>query len=934
MPARRTDSMLRQMRTLFSLGRVGDRADGELLECFENHHAVAEAAFEELVVRHGAMVLDVCRGVLREPHDVEDAFQATFVVLVRRAGSIRNRDALGGWLHRVALRVALQAKSEAAHRREIEQQAVASETSERALNDVEQAEIRAALHEELDRIPASYRTAIIACYLEGLTHEEAACRLNWPVGTVRSRLARGRDRLRDRLTRRGLAPSMILPALASRPELVPSGFQTLAVRAMFSYLAGRSLAGKASGSVAALSEKVVRAMNARIMKIAATVVITIGLVGGALPFLTMVLLRQAHANAAQKPAPPGWLAGIVRDFDGHPVAGATVVAGAFTTKANHQIATTGPDGRFAFQTKEGEPKLAYVLAYKEGLAPASKFHGLGEKPTPTGGMELVLITAAPFVGIVHDRDGAPIGGAKVGVKYMRGKGGRNDHNPILENVIQGTPLESLFETITDKQGGFRFPAVPAPQRVVIHVKADGKADLSSEVPGDYEAGYISGSEAKPARLAMEPEARIVGRVVTKLPGVFVSGVKIGLQSTHDSTQFWRDAKTDAEGRFEMRGLPEGGGNLFPMDHPSDGPWTYRAIDNQALHPGKTAEVTIELIAGVLVEGQVVDAATGDPVAGVFIGMYGPARPRTGAAIMGSTTDEKGKYRFHLPPGKTQLYVAGGPWTYAGQEVEIPAGKDTFTAPTLEVKKKEAPPKPVAKPPATAPATAPDKQNVSISGVVQDVSDQPIGGATVVGAILHKDMMADRRIVTTGPDGRFTLELAGSKEANARGCVYAFKEGLAPAGASMSSSVPNSAGKVTLILPRPRPFVGIVQDKDEKPIAGADVRVQSIKAPIPDGAGMTVTEFSWPVVEGTPLESAVRTFTDERGMIRLPSMPARSQINMVVSAKGMRTHRTTDFTLPAMTGRWPAGFDAGFLHGDSDAPATLYLDPEEKPRRQK
>ena len=100
------DSALGQIRTLFSLGRVGDRADGEILEAFKTHQTEAEAAFAELVARHGAMVLDVCRRVLREPHDVEDAFQATFLILVRRAGGIRNHDSLGGWLHRVALRVA------------------------------------------------------------------------------------------------------------------------------------------------------------------------------------------------------------------------------------------------------------------------------------------------------------------------------------------------------------------------------------------------------------------------------------------------------------------------------------------------------------------------------------------------------------------------------------------------------------------------------------------------------------------------------------------------------------------------------------------------------------------------------------------------------------------------------------------------------------
>lgn len=1061
MATRRTDTTLRRIRTLFSLGRVGDRADGELLEWFETHHAEAEAAFEELVVRHGAMVLDVCRRVLRDPHDVEDAFQATFLVLVRRAGSVRDRDALGGWLHRVALRVALRAKTEAAHRREVEQRAVAPGASDPILDNIERTDIRTVLHEELDRIPASYRAALVACYLEGLTHEEAAIRLRWPVGTVRSRLARGRDRLRDRLARRGLAPAIFLPTLARRPELVPAGLQKLAAQSMVSYVAGHSLAGKVSAPVAALSEKVIRAMNLRILRTVAAVALTIGVVVGTLPFLPTLVPRPAAAAPSEPP--PGSLAGVVRDSEGRPVAGVTVVAGAFTDRPNHQVATTGPDGRFEFRPKEGERELAYVLAFKEGLAPASKFQPEGPKGTPNGDIVLTLAKAEPFVGVVQNRAGAPVAGAKVQVRYMRGPAGRDDRNPVIENVLEGTPLESLFSTTTDKQGGFRFPAVPPPHRLVLNASAGGMADLSSEVPGDYEAGYLSGTAAEPARLTMEPEARIVGRVVTKLPGPSVLGLQIALQSTNDSAQFWQTTKTDAAGRFEMRGLPEGGGNIFLMDHPNDGPWTYRAIDNLALHPGKTAEVTIELIEGVLVDGKVVDAASGDPVQGLFVGMYGPARPNSGAAIMSMKTDEKGQYRFRLPPGKTTLYTSDSSLrSYAGQVVQIPADVKTFTAPDLKVKKAATPEpavrkeavgaaaagavpapiigveKPIAKDlrpfqgtwnfdacesvlwytkleviqktwvwaiqgqeitwnrqgekdvrlsftvdPSKSPnqidltfLDGPDKgkmcrgiysfergnlwvcmtepgakvdrpakmvmssdsktallilrekkpdETVSIAGLVRDVSDGPIGGATVVAALLNQDQRVDRQVVTTRPDGRFTLKLTGPKDSKTLAKVYAFKEGLAPAGVSD----PESPGAMTLALARTRLFTCLVQDRDEKPIAEAEVRVRSINAPAPEGQGMVVTEFSWPAIEGTPIERALRATSDEKGLFRLPSMPARSRVNLVVMAKGMRTHRTTDFTLPDMTGRWPRGFHEGFLSGNSDWPATVYLDPEKE-----
>jgi RNA polymerase sigma factor (sigma-70 family) len=1083
MATSRTGSTLRQIRTLFSLGRVGDRADGELLDWFETHHAEAEAAFEELVARHGAMVQDVCRRVLRDRNDVDDAFQATFLVLVRRAGSIRNRDALGGWLHRVALRVALRVKSEAAVRREVEQQAVATGTTDLIVDNIEQADLRTAMHEELDRIPASYRAAIVACHLEGLTHEEAANQLRWPVGTVRSRLARGRDRLRDRLARRGLSPAVVLPALARRPELVPTALQKLAAQSMCSYVAGHSLAGTVSAPVAALSERVIRAMNLRMLKIVAVVAVTIGAVGGTLPLLTMAVLRHAKATAVQtqrgKSDRPGSIAGVVRDHEGRPVEGATIVAGEFSSRNNRVVGTTGPDGRFAIQPERTE-KLNYVLAYKEGLAPASRLRVDTGKKTPAGDVVLVLQRAELFVGTVRDRDGRPIVHAGVRIEYMRGPGpkedkdGRYDNNPILANVVQNTPLEWMFSTMTDNQGDFQFPAVPAPQKVVLRVRAEGMADLSTEVPGNYEAGFITGTVAKPAHLKMEPEARVTGRVVTKLPRVSVAGLKIGLQSTHGSVSFWRDTHTDAEGRFEMGRLPEGGGNIFPLEHPSDGPWTYRAIDNLTLHPGKTAQVTIELIEGCLVEGKVADALTGDPVVGVSVGMYGPARPDSGAAIMSAKTDENGQYRFRLPPGKTQLYISSGPWPPPAQTVVVPADTKTFAVPTLKVnheKDAEPAPKPVAaadkpiakelqplqgtwnfeacesvlwytkldviqktwrweihgqeitwtrqdkepvklsftvalnkSPNPVAPNRSPNqidftflngpdkgqncqgiyyfergnlwvcmtepgakvdrptkmamssdsktaililrqpnpaeptpaktsakeqipyREKYEFAGIVRDVSDEPIGGATVVGAVIDGEKRIDRQVVKTGPDGRFafTLErpVPKGKDPSLLVKVYAFKERLAPVGTSETKS----DKAMTLVLARTRPFACVVQDHDEKPIAGAEAWVQSIKAPVPEGQGMMVTEFSRPVLEGTPIEAALRATSDKKALLRLPSMPARSQVNLVVTAKGMRTHRTTDFTLPEMTGRWPTQFEAGFLHGDLDWPTTIYLDP--------
>ena len=180
----RSAGTLRHLRTLFGVGAVGGLTDAQLLDQFSTgHREAAEAAFAILVERHGPMVLRVCRGVLGDSHDVHDAFQATFLVLVRKAGSLWVRDSLGPWLHGVALRVASKAKVAAARRRAHERRAAeVADAVSRAR--AARRRPRSTLHDEVDRLPAKYRAPIVLCYLEGLTHEGAATALGWPVGTV------------------------------------------------------------------------------------------------------------------------------------------------------------------------------------------------------------------------------------------------------------------------------------------------------------------------------------------------------------------------------------------------------------------------------------------------------------------------------------------------------------------------------------------------------------------------------------------------------------------------------------------------------------------------------------------------------------------------------------------------------------------------------
>jgi RNA polymerase sigma factor (sigma-70 family) len=203
------------MQVLFGLGTCAGMTDGQLLERFlAGRDDGGELAFEALVTRHGPMVMRTCRNLLDDPHDVHDAFQAVFLVLARRSGAIRDRDSIGGWLYGVAVRVAARARVGAIRRNIRERrtnqaaQSIAAVASDQ--NDaptIERNEGAAIVHHELGRLPEKYRAPVVLCYLEGLTHDQAAARLSWPVGTVRSRLARARDRLRTCLVRRGVTAS-------------------------------------------------------------------------------------------------------------------------------------------------------------------------------------------------------------------------------------------------------------------------------------------------------------------------------------------------------------------------------------------------------------------------------------------------------------------------------------------------------------------------------------------------------------------------------------------------------------------------------------------------------------------------------------------------------------------------------------------------------
>ena len=257
MRPRPASDVLQRFRVRVTLGELRGTADAELLRRFVSRRD--QIAFTTLVRRHGDMVLGVCRRVLRHAQDAEDACQATFLVLARKADAIRRRESLSCWLHGVAYRVSLRLKAERGRSAVSSHGALDGAPAAPPPSLAHQEEVQI-LDEELDRLPAHYRAPLVMCYLEGHTHDEAARKLGWTLGTFRGSLERGRDKLRERLTRRGVTwPAVLLGVgLAAPPSSGALGMSAF----------GAAGAGATSARVAALVEGVMKAMFIKKMKTA------------------------------------------------------------------------------------------------------------------------------------------------------------------------------------------------------------------------------------------------------------------------------------------------------------------------------------------------------------------------------------------------------------------------------------------------------------------------------------------------------------------------------------------------------------------------------------------------------------------------------------------------------------------------------------------
>jgi RNA polymerase sigma factor (sigma-70 family) len=609
---------LREIQRLFGDGAVAGLTDAQLVERFATSRD--QAAFEALVERHGPMVLSVCRNLLKDPAETEDAFQATFVILVRKAGAIRVDGSLAGWLYRVAYRVALQANADASRRSAVEREAtdMAGQAAARRRAGDDTVSV---LHEELARLPEKYRAPIILCHLEEMTHAEAAHQLRWTVGMVRGRVAKARELLRTRLTRRGVEPSsaFLAGALFDHPvTAVPVAWADAAIATAMTLTSPdkAAAAGVISFTTLSLSEKVLKTMVVANFKIlagflaatgtAAALALAIGAeLGRAAPAGKGASGRMTSPDRSPRAAGAGGARGVassdnakdlvfegqVLDPDGRPLAGAKLYlmlasSGPSSSAARTARALSDAAGRFRFRVPDAEignldPRLraegVLVLATAPGFGP-------GFVPLP--------IQSEKDVRLKLVRDDVPIRGRLIDIQ------GRAVAGAIVRPTAIKIPFSGdLAETIKELPDGEQAPLVESKR---LRHWSGAVTAFIPEVTTDKDGRFA-----------------IAGTGRERMLEVVVAGPSMALSRFNIMTR-----KTATVTAPVHRGFPD--------------------LGRETYHGADFDHVTL---ANATIEGTVRDRATRRPLKGVTVRGH---RDLGGAPLtmIASTTDDQGHFRLN------------------------------------------------------------------------------------------------------------------------------------------------------------------------------------------------------------------------------------------------------------------------------------------------
>jgi RNA polymerase sigma factor (sigma-70 family) len=582
---------LDEIRRLFGEGSVAGLSDGQLLERFVM--SGDGEAFAAIVARHGGLVLSACRSALGSGGDAaaEDAFQATFLVLVRRAGSFPLQGSLAGWLYRVARRVSRQARIEAARRRSRER-ARAVRGAVEPPHDPARDEIRRLIHQELAELPERYRAPIVLCDLEGLTRDEAAEALGCPPGTVAGRLARARERLRGRLARRGVtSPSalalMMAPSIDERTRLF-----RVTTRAALAAGRGEAVATAVARLAAQGAPRMLRLRPpAALMFLTALAALGVA--------MTALAFRAAGGSHSTPPTTPGskvapipgnqagaqtpidpndpatadLFAGRVVDVEGKPISGAEIYLvpqSPAPTGAGEVRAVTEGDGRFQFSAKDmtftsldGLParRPGLLIATAEGYGPdwiqtwGQTNSSFVSHLDPVKGAEWTLTLPrddVPIRGRLLDPEGLPLAGATVtltGLNVPR----KRDLDAHLEKMKSPASLfamadydRSLYEPdvlpgvtaefVTDADGRFRLDGLGRERLAALEIRGSGAVDTSIEVmtreAPEVRVRWIGATEdtvihGADFTLTLKPGRTVTGMVRDRTTGEPLADVWVG-----------------------------------------------------------------------------------------------------------------------------------------------------------------------------------------------------------------------------------------------------------------------------------------------------------------------------------------------------------------------------------------------------------------------
>jgi RNA polymerase sigma factor (sigma-70 family) len=694
--------VVQHIRTLMSPPGSDQVPDGQLLQRFTDHHD--EAAFTTLVRRHGALVLSVCQGVLGQVQDAEDAFQATFLLLARKAATIRRHETLASWLYKVAFRLALKARASAASRRCHEARAL-DRVPSRRLDDLTWREAQRVLYEELNGLPEKLRAPLVLHYLEGQTQDETARQLGWPRGTLKGRLERARDLLRRRLTRRGLAPGMALLAAGLSQQTaaaLPAALVRAAVHTALPSTAGGC--GFLSPRVAQLAYEGFPTMTGIKLKVAIALVLAVSLAATALGLWAGEqgqAGRNFQAGAGAGAPPPGAakqdrpasspqpaqpdkgrrivLTGHVRGADGQPVANAQValIVRPKRPTLNDQDQVLGQtradaEGRYRLTVPLGAAAYFWEVTVLAG----AKGHGLAvQQLSPDvqkAQADIKLPVEQVLRGRLVDVQGQPAAHVKV---YLTRVGGMSGGMPVgvhLTDPPKDFPLWPGPVT-TDAQGRFLLTGMNQDGGMGLEVRDDRFARQH------LYPGKVRNQAGKEIRISLAPAQWLEGRVLAEDTGKPVPHARLAVGGADSERQvrfvgIQGRGQADGQGRFRIN-LPPGKWFNVTASAPVGQPYlTPRQTFEWPRGAVKHAR-DIKLPRGVLVRGKITEAASGQPVAGAGV-QYEPCpgqNPKVRTDVLRGWQDmvvsgADGVFQIVVQPGPGHLLISGPTQEFIHQEI--------------------------------------------------------------------------------------------------------------------------------------------------------------------------------------------------------------------------------------------------------------------------